>query len=115
LYTYYKQYPIAPGQTPESSVCSRPKYTKAIVDMLLAKTPCTGIVVYKFYYYYYYTSSDTEVPLLVNSIAELPRESSLAGRIELPGDSIYIPNICDSTDTRGFGCSSSCYNTRILS
>jgi hypothetical protein len=86
--TYHKRHPIAPGQTPEPGVCSRPRCAKAVTEMLLAKSPCPVYEIH--HHHYHHTSSGTEAPSPINIAAELPGESSLADRIELPGDSTYV-------------------------
>jgi hypothetical protein len=114
--SYQKRHPIAPGQTPEPGVCSRPRCAKAVADMLLAKSPCSGVVVHEIHHYYH-ISTDAEAPLATKSAelpsptkcveapsptksteapsatkgaAELPGKSSLTGRTELPGDYKYV-------------------------
>jgi hypothetical protein len=91
---FQKRHPIESGQTPEPSICSRPSCAKAVAEMLLAKTPSyPGVVVYEIHHHHYHNhiSSGAEAPSPISSVAELPGESSLAGRTELPGDSTYVP------------------------
>jgi hypothetical protein len=101
---YHKRHPIAPGQTIKPGVCSRSSYAKVVTEMLFAKSPCPGVIVYEIHHHYHnHTSSGAEAPSPINSATELPGESSLAGRTELHTWRFHICTV-PYIEKHGQGC-----------
>ena len=73
---YHELHPLAPGQTPEPGICSRPKCAKAVNEMLL-RLPYR-LVVYEIHHHYH-----------SNGGLEEPPPIYIANEVQLPNNRLY--------------------------
>ncbi len=77
---YHESHPLQPGETPKPGICSRPSCAR----FLAAESPNPGAIVFEFHHHHYYPIPSPNASTSIPPIAELPGQSSLAGRVELP-------------------------------
>jgi len=83
---YHESHPLQPGEIPKPGICSRPSCARFLKIALTAESPHPGSIVFEFHHHYHpipSSNASTSIP----SVAELPGQSSLAGRVELPHES----------------------------
>lgn len=61
---------------------------RSLKDALAAESPHPGAIVFEFHHHYYPIPSPN-ASASIPPVAELPGQSSLAGRVELPHESRY--------------------------
>ncbi|OCK78871.1 hypothetical protein K432DRAFT_394392 [Lepidopterella palustris CBS 459.81] len=81
---YQRQHPLLPGQIPEPGICSRPECTRAHGKRWEDSYPQPLVVEA---HHYYHRGDGFEATAHPTYSPELPGESSLSGRAEVPGDS----------------------------
>jgi hypothetical protein len=102
---YYERHPLSIGQTPKPGICSRPNCAKIVKATLEESLPPVVIQVFEIHNTHYSVSArQDEPPLYIDAaehhaisgqqaaappehVAELPTQSSLTGRVKLPGNS----------------------------
>jgi hypothetical protein len=103
---YHERHPLSLGQTPKPGICSRPNCAKIVKATLEESLPPVVIQVFEIHNTHNYSVSagQDELPPYTDATehhaisgqqaaaqpehaAELPAQSSLAGRVELPGNS----------------------------
>lgn len=86
--SYHESHPLAPGQIPESDICSRTKCVR-FKRALLEDRPSETLILKV--HHYYHTSSDSKPAFNPIHASELPGERSLADRAEAVGDLQHDP------------------------